>query len=204
MVTYPTPEICPSMMKHPEISPDYLDNLERLLQEMSHLPIDIIMVRLVIALIYALRGRPTGKQLRIGFRLMEQIDRMQNVITHRRSRMAKYRSKIDQGWTFANVKLTQKQRTAFTEWSVSVLDDLAELITSVLLEGYKMSLKYDEKNTCHIVTLTGTDETADNNKTSMSARHETFELAAALVLYKHFEICQGGNWKSEVIDEVWG
>jgi hypothetical protein len=118
--------------------------------------------------------------------------------------MAKYRSRIKRDWTFANIRLTKEQRKEFTEWGVQLTDNVVDVLTSVLLEDYKFSLRFDSENDAWIATLTGTEGNRINPNTSMSGRHNDAESAIMVLLFKHLEVCGGETWETEAEDENWG
>ena len=118
--------------------------------------------------------------------------------------MAKYRTKLDVNWSFANIRLTADQRNHFLEWVVEASDRLLDVIELIGLAGYKLSLRWDGENTTWIATLSGTDVSAHNDKVSMSARHSDLQYVILLVAYKHIVVCEEGIWSEKAPDQEWG
>lgn len=118
--------------------------------------------------------------------------------------MAKYRSRIQTGWQFADVNLTREQREEFVAWYAAIADDAILMITEVLLEGYKLTVRYDSENQTWITTLSGQEEMRINARTSLSARHSDIETALCLVVYKHTVICGRGPWEVQSSEDDWG
>lgn len=118
--------------------------------------------------------------------------------------MSKYRTRIKRGWTFAKVTLTREQRDEFLTWAEAINEDTVEIMTGVLLEGYKLSIKLDEENETWIATLTGDETSKHNAQTSMSARHMELDTALLLVVYKHTVLCEGADWENAAEPEDWG
>lgn len=146
----------------------------------------------------------TQRQQKITQRVVDHINTAAHHHLRGLNRMARYKSKIDKGWKFANIRLDRDQRDEFTEWSTGIGDDVIEVVTTVLIEGYKLSAKFDGENETWIATLTGQDESPSNARTSMSARHSSLTKAITLLCYKHLIVCNGGDWSAQVTEEEWG
>lgn len=106
---------------------------------------------------------------------------------------AKARSRKDaQGdfkWKgFVNLQMSGDQRAAFQDWQ-DENDDPFVLMTIVLTSGYKLGQTYNPSNQSFIATLTCTDMELPNGGYVMSAFHSSLEDAIAVLMYKHFNIC---------------
>lgn len=107
-------------------------------------------------------------------------------------------------WSFINTNLTPGEREHFTMWCDEMQDDMVELLVKVLLDGYKISARFDNENECWIVSLTGTDQAVFNDKCSLTSRHSTFEQAVLLTIYKNSVIAQNGKWRVDNAAGEWG
>lgn len=106
--------------------------------------------------------------------------------------------------TFAKIDLTTDERQEFLAWSEASLTDLVSLLATVLTEGYKFSVKYDDENTTWIATLSNTDNARYNQYCSTTSRHSVFEQAILLTLYKHMVISQNQTWRFTPAEADWG
>ena len=184
--------------------PKYLDSLKIECLQYDAYPLYEGLYRLGRDLQHLLREPMTGRTAKKVDTVITFMNRITTILAKRRAHMGKYRSRIQQQWAFANVRLTKEQRLAFAVWVEELVNDVIEVLTIVLLEGYKFSLKWDKENESWIATLTGDETNKSNAYTSMSGRHSEPELAILVLLYKHLEICAGGVWEEAAEDSDWG
>jgi len=184
--------------------PDYIDRLHQQITQIANKPLDVQMVELVKVVVALVAMAVKGKAVKMLVVITHRINVLVAVLNKRRMQMARFRSKVDNGWAFANVRMSKEQREDFLVWQEGILEDTVEVVTSVLLTGYKMSIKWDGENETWVVTLTGTEMTRTNDKTSMSARHQDLTTALLLSVYKHVVICGSSAWNTAADEENWG
>lgn len=113
-------------------------------------------------------------------------------------------NKSFQSWTFVNINLTVEQRTHFLQWADGLSQDTITVLTSVLSNGYKLSITYDTEHGTVISSLSCRDKVSSNFQSVLTARHMEVELSLLLVLYKHLVIADGSDWKTVSEVENWG
>jgi hypothetical protein len=114
-------------------------------------------------------------------------------------------ARIRYGVDFVNLKLTEEDRGTFTAWAEANNGDVLTYLEQLIGAGYKLSLNEDEENHCFIAAITGGQDNRDNRNKCMISRAPDLLDALQLALYKHFVLCNGGNWgDSEKQDMTWG
>jgi hypothetical protein len=71
---------------------------------------------------------------------------------------------------------------------------LMDAIDAVVQAGYKLSVTYNTANDNFIASLTGRIEGNPNFDKTISGFAMTWDMAVAVVLFKHFVICSEGVW----------
>lgn len=79
-------------------------------------------------------------------------------------------------------------------------------IERLALDGYKVSISYDDKHSTFIASLTGSKECAcvDNRGLCVTSRGPSMAAACAVALFKHHEVCEGGAWRAVSRTDEWG
>lgn len=108
---------------------------------------------------------------------------------------------------FINYDLTVSDR----EW-LEVADVEAEfptqLVNELVMEGYKYSLSYDERNHCCVASLTDRVDSSPFNNACLTGRGATPDAARQSLLYRHVVVAHG-DWSvfgdpSRQKEEKWG
>ena len=60
--------------------------------------------------------------------------------------------------------------------------------------GYATSFSYDEKNSCHRISVTGKTRPCSNIGYTLSIRASTTARCLGSAVYYIFTICEGGDW----------
>lgn len=110
----------------------------------------------------------------------------------------------NKAWEFRTTKLTPEERTHFEGWLENTVDDVVEVLTTVLYEGYKLTVRFDEEHDTWLATLSGTEYTSYNDRCSVTSRHDNFERAVALTCYKHLVVASSKSWRHDDDRDVWG
>lgn len=107
-------------------------------------------------------------------------------------------------WKFVSIALSSADERNFTEWYARERDNFVAMLEDLMASTYKLSLSYDFDNTCFIATISGTKSSSVNSNSSISARSDEFLEAVCLVLYKHYVMCEGGDWSEHARPSNWG
>jgi hypothetical protein len=94
---------------------------------------------------------------------------------------------------FVNLTLPQSEESNFTGWAKKNEKQWPAMVTTLIEQGYRVSLSPDFENACIIVTLTCRSADSPNNGKAMSTRAEHWIDALLLALYKHL-VFTAGNW----------
>ncbi len=115
--------------------------------------------------------------------------------------MPKENANREDDWNgFANIRLESQDRKAVKALAETMSgEDVWGYLLECLDEGYKVSISPDDENDAIIVTLTGTEKSA-NPYTAMSQRHSDPLVAMAASLFAHREIADRGDWLNCVYD----
>lgn len=99
-----------------------------------------------------------------------------------------------QQYDFVNITLTESDKAKFAEWQGKQGSKVYDQLDGLIQSGYKLSSSYDEANKCNIVSLTCREIGDVNYGYVLSSRAGNIWDALALTLYKHYEMCDDGDW----------
>lgn len=105
---------------------------------------------------------------------------------------------------FANVRLAESDKEAFSEWCEKKDRDFVEMQTRLLVEGWKLSIRADLENNCFIVSHTCGAEKHINANVCLTSRSEDWEEALWLNLYKILSLYDGKKLPTENARNNWG
>jgi len=97
---------------------------------------------------------------------------------------------------FVEIRIDRSIRDDAEAYVTNNMDKVFPMIVKIISDGYKMSFTSDAENECYIVALIGTANTKHNANCCISARSDTLEEAALLVLYKHYILADGEKWQT--------
>lgn len=108
---------------------------------------------------------------------------------------------------FVNYDLTVQDKEWLSSADVEA-EFPAQLIDQLVLEGYKFSLSYDERNSCCIASLTDRQPGSAFDNQCLTGRGATPDDARVSLFYRHFHVAQG-DWGvfgslSSTSDEIYG
>jgi hypothetical protein len=98
-------------------------------------------------------------------------------------------------YTTVHSDLTAAQRTAFLAWGEPDYAYIADGLSELVGDYYKISLSFDGRRNKVLATLTGKEDQKHNAYLMLQAHHATPLQALWLVMYKHFEIAHRGDWR---------
>lgn len=105
------------------------------------------------------------------------------------------------GYTFYNVGLSSDDKAWLADADRAVEFPLTEII-SMVSEGYKFSLREDEKNNTFVASLTDLRSESPNNKVILSGRGSTAINAWHALAYRHMVLLVDGWGDVEAAEGV--
>jgi len=98
---------------------------------------------------------------------------------------------------FINIRLDDEQKSGFYAWLEGASQAIHQLTDDVLGQDAKVTLAWDGKNSCYIVSYTGCLVLGSNERYVATSRAGSLHEALALAAWKHFYLCDGdyGNYK---------
>lgn len=118
----------------------------------------------------------------------------------RNGKSPKASSKNPSDWRnfeFVQINLSDADKTHFGEMLETAADELDDAMATLLESQYKLSVTYDERNSCFIASLTAKHETDDNWGYVLPSRQGDMWSAIRLAAFKHVHMCKDGVWPKE-------
>lgn len=128
-------------------------------------------------------------------------------ITTRNGTSPKANSKNPKDWTdfeFVDITLSSDDKKRFLALTPGEVDELDDVITTLLEGEYKMSLSPDVRNDCVIASFTCKHETDANYGYVLSSRAASWLEALRLNAFKHQYLCVDGVWPKDKRITNWG
>jgi len=119
-------------------------------------------------------------------------------VTEQRQDRGVYFTDSETPWGgFVNIRLDEQQKQAFFTWLEGASGAIHQLIDDILSQQAKVSLAYDTKNQCYIVSVTGALMLDLPDRFVSTSRAASLHEALGLTAWKHFYLCDGdyGNYK---------
>ncbi len=110
------------------------------------------------------------------------------------------RVKSEDTWQgYINASLTKQYLDAFEIWLRESNDDIFSELERDLSDGSRLSVKFDEKNSAYVATLTSSKDGQYNLRgtATLSAFAESIEAAIALLMFKHIMYLER-DWSKEI------
>lgn len=113
--------------------------------------------------------------------------------------------KRDDGWKgYVNWSPTVSERAKVVEFMGNGSFDPMDYILQFDESGYSSSFGYDEKNSCHRLSVTGKGDRCPNIGYTLSVRASSPQRCVALAAYYIYVICESGDWLVDKAgSEVW-
>lgn len=105
---------------------------------------------------------------------------------------------------FIDAKLTVEQGEAFMAWRKAKPDNVEPALEKLFSDGYRMSLSWDDQNSCFIASITIKSETHENRSKCLTARSDDLFEVMAMAAYKHVVLFEGGGWDGGKTRDAWG
>lgn len=105
---------------------------------------------------------------------------------------------------FIDYRLTEDEKYQAKEFEKQGDQVVSDALGSLLAEGYRITMTWDNKNNCYIVSLMGREETHRNYKKCMTTRHGDLRTAISMCVYKETFIFAGAAWSGSTHGNDWG
>lgn len=89
------------------------------------------------------------------------------------------------------IDLTPPEKAEFVTWREKAEFDFGELLTHVLNDGDRITIKYSDKDDSYYCTIMGTDESHRNKGMGFSSYAKNPDDAILLALYKYVVMLEG-------------
>lgn len=108
------------------------------------------------------------------------------------------------GKQFASIRLDRASEKEFTKWVSETKVRGFDAMERFLGDGYKVSATYVFDKSSFCVSVIGTEVTKPNQDKIMTSWSDELEEAFQIAGYKHYVICDGGDWPTQDNDAPWG
>lgn len=116
-----------------------------------------------------------------------------------RDAMAKFRES-----TFAALTLTASDEKKFDEWVKAENVDAMTMLNRLGGDGFKFSASYVFDQNAWCFSIIGTDNTKEHASMVMTSWSDDLGEAIAIGAYKHYTLCNGGEWPTRDNAPRWG
>lgn len=100
---------------------------------------------------------------------------------------------------YVDLPLTETDKKAIVK--LDFMKDCIEDLSIAVAEGYKLVQKFDPKNKSTVAWMYGHDKSPNKGK-CLVGRANNFVNALKVLHYKHFTLCQAGEWEKEPENEM--
>lgn len=101
-------------------------------------------------------------------------------------------------FTFVNISLGEDEKDAIAGNRITA-DRLSEFIKEVVIHQYKLSINWDNKHSCYVVSITGAKFFRDDYNRCVTSRHNELWLALAIAEYKFFRLIVNGGIEAPTV-----
>jgi len=95
-------------------------------------------------------------------------------------------------FTFVNIALGDDEKDDIAGNRITA-DRLSEFIKEVVIHQYKLSINWDNKHSCYVVSITGAKFFRDDYNRCVTSRHAELWLALAIAEHKFFRFIANGG-----------
>jgi hypothetical protein len=93
--------------------------------------------------------------------------------------------------TWKRIEFNPQEKAEFMAWATKREYDLGELLTHVLNDGDRITIKYSDKDDYYYVTIMGTEESHRNSGLGFSSFAKDAHDAMIVALYKYVVLLEG-------------
>lgn len=107
-------------------------------------------------------------------------------------------------FAFSNLRIEPEDTPAFEKWLADTAIHPLSVLEQFTGDGFKVSVSYviDQNSFC--VSIIGTKETKLHKNMGLSAWSDDLGEAMAIAWYKHYKLCDGGEWPIKNNGKRWG
>ena len=106
--------------------------------------------------------------------------------------------------TFAALTIDANRAKDYAEWAGKNAMGIAEIAENFLGEGYKLSIVWVTDSNAFCLSVIGTDDMRVNADAIMSSWSDDLEETFMIAAYKHFVLCDNGEWPTANNGSRWG
>lgn len=105
---------------------------------------------------------------------------------------------------FAALSLSTEDEKRFTEWVTQQKVEPVEAMKKFTGDGFKISVSwvFDQNSFC--LSVIGTKETRLHDGMVMTSWSDDLEEVILIAAYKHYVVCDGGEWPTRENTQRWG
>lgn len=107
-------------------------------------------------------------------------------------------------WEMINKRLQLEDKKAFENWVAKNPATVADLVTEVATNGYKLSITWVDSSNSFVVTASGRKDEGRNKKKSLPSWSDDVQEALYMTVYKILVLFDGGEWESDDMSQNWG
>jgi hypothetical protein len=107
-------------------------------------------------------------------------------------------------FTFSTLRVEPEDTPAFEKWLEGNSANPLTVLEEFAGDGFKVSVTYVTDQNSFCVTVVGTKETKRHDKMGMSSWSDDLGEALSMAWYKHFVMCDGGEWPTKGHGKRWG
>ncbi len=108
-------------------------------------------------------------------------------------------------WTFITIKLSQDDKPELEAFIKGYNKHFLDVITDVLAMGYKVSLNWIDKQNAFVVSVSGTNESAQNKGATVTSWSDELSEAIFMMGYKALVLGKSKTWVEIQTDSSnWG
>jgi hypothetical protein len=105
---------------------------------------------------------------------------------------------------FAALRLDADSKIDFERWQEEQNPDPLEAMSQLGGEGFKLSATYVSEQNSWCFTVVGTKGTKKHEDMGLSSWSDDLGEAVLMCWYKHYTLCDGGEWPLEDKTQRWG
>lgn len=106
--------------------------------------------------------------------------------------------------TFASLRLDKSDERKFQSWVTAENIQPLVMLNEFFSAGFKVSISWVADQTAFCMSIIGTDSTRKHQGMVMTTWSDDLEEVILLSGYKHFVVCEGGEWPTQDNTQRWG
>lgn len=108
-------------------------------------------------------------------------------------------------WEFVEIRLQQTAAKDVEKYAQKHKNDPVSILEEITSYGYKVSISWVDDRNAYVVSVSGSDNSKNNNQTTVTSWSDSAMEALAMAGYKVVILTSGGDWKEFVTaKDNWG